>query len=122
MFDWMSYLNAFVCGGVLCLIGQLLIDKTRLTPARILVCYVVAGVFLGAVGLYRPLADWGGAGASVPLSGFGYQLYRGVMKGVAEHGFLGIFTGGITATAAGISLAIFWGLVISLCCKAKPKS
>ena len=93
----MEYLNAFLCGGVLCAIGQILIDKTKLTPARILTGYVVAGVLLSALGLYQPLADWGGAGATVPLTGFGHALAKGVKTAVAERGWLGILTGGISA-------------------------
>ena len=116
-----TYLAAFLCGGGLCLIGQLLIDKTKLTPARILVIYVVAGVVLGGVGLYRPLVDLCGAGATVPLTGFGYNLARGVAKGVAERGFLGILQGGVTAAAGGITAAVFFGYLAALLFKAKPK-
>jgi len=117
-----EYVRAFLCGGVLCLIGQVLIDKTGLTPARILVTYVVAGVVLGGVGLYEPLADWGGAGATVPLTGFGYLLSKGVKKAVEEQGLLGVLTGGVTAAAAGITAAIFFGLLVSLLFKPKSKS
>ena len=102
----MAYLNAFLCGGLLCAVGQILIDRTRLTPARILTGYVVAGVFLSAVGLYQPLADWGGAGATVPLTGFGHALAKGVEKAVAEQGWLGVLTGGLSGTAAGITAAV----------------
>ena len=116
-----TYLAAFLCGGGLCLIGQLLIDKTKLTPARILVIYVVAGVVLGGVGLYRPLVDLCGAGATVPLTGFGYSLARGVARGVAERGFLGILLGGVTAAAGGIAAAVFFGYLAALLFKAKPK-
>ena len=116
-----TYLAAFLCGGGLCLIGQLLIDKTKLTPARILVIYVVAGVVLGGLGLYRPLADLCGAGATVPLTGFGYNLARGVAKDVAERGFLGILQGGVTAAAGGIAAAVFFGYLAALLFKAKPK-
>ena len=116
-----TYLAAFLCGGGLCLIGQLLIDKTKLTPARILVIYVVAGVVLGGAGLYRPLVDLCGAGATVPLTGFGYNLARGVAKGVAERGFLGILLGGVTAAAGGITAAVFFGYLAALLFKAKPK-
>ncbi|MGM9565356.1 stage V sporulation protein AE [Evtepia sp.] len=116
-----TYLAAFLCGGVLCLIGQILIDKTKLTPARILVLYVVAGVVLGATGLYRPLVDLCGAGATVPLTGFGYNLATGVSKGVAESGFLGALMGGITSTAGGITAAVFFGSVVALLFKSKPK-
>ncbi len=115
------YLRAFICGGILCLIGQLLIDKTKLTPARILVSYVVAGVILGALGLYQPIADWGGAGATVPLTGFGFNLAKGVNKAVAEQGLLGALTGGITACAGGIAGAIVLALLVSLIFKPKPK-
>ena len=118
----MEYLNAFLCGGLLCLIGQILIDKTALTPAKILVCYVTAGVILSALGLYQPLADWGGAGATVPLTGFGHLLAKGVRKAVEDQGFLGALTGGVTSTAGGITAAIFFGFLVALVCKPKPKS
>ena len=114
-----EYVRAFLCGGALCLIGQILIDKTGLTPARILVTYVVAGVVLGGVGLYEPLADWGGAGATVPLTGFGYLLAKGVKQAVEEQGLL---TGGVTAAAAGITAAIFFGLLVSLLFRPKSKA
>lgn len=118
----MIYLKAFVFGGLLCLIGQILIDKTKLTPARILVSYVVIGVILGAVGLYGPFAEYAGAGASVPLTGFGYTLTKGVREAVDESGFLGIFTGGLKASAGGITVAIFAGLLASIIFKARDKS
>ena len=118
----MDYLKAFLVGGTLCLIGQLLIDKTKLTPARILVAYVVAGVVLGGVGLYPKLAEFAGAGASVPLTGFGNTLAKGVREAVQDDGFLGIFTGGLKATAGGITAAITAGLAASLIFKAKDKS
>ncbi len=118
----MDYLKAFLVGGCLCLIGQLLIDKTKLTPARILVSYVVIGVFLGAIGIYEPLVEFAGAGATVPLTGFGYNLAKGVKEAIAESGFLGIFTGGLKATAGGITAAIFAGLLASFIFKAKDKS
>ena len=118
----MEYLNAFLCGGALCALGQLLIDKTKLTPAKILVCYVTAGVILSALGLYQPLADWGGAGATVPLTGFGHLLAKGVRKAVEEQGFLGALTGGVTSAAGGITAAIFFGFLVALVCKPKPKS
>ena len=108
----MEYLNAFLCGGVLCAIGQILIDKTKLTPARILTGYVVAGVILSAVGLYQPIADWGGAGATVPLTGFGHALAKGVREAVAQKGWLGVLTGGLTATAGGITAAVVFGVVM----------
>ena len=110
----MEYLNAFLCGGILCAIGQILIDRTQLTPARILTGYVVTGVLLGAVGVYQPIADWGGAGASVPLTGFGFALAKGVKKAVAEQGWLGVFTGGLTATAGGIAATVVFGVLMAL--------
>ena len=118
----MEYLKAFVVGGIFCVIGQLLLDFTKLTPARILVGYVVAGVILSAVGLYKPLIDFAGAGATVPLTGFGYTLAKGVKKAVTEDGFLGIFGGGLKATACGITAAIIAGLVVSLIFKPRDKS
>ena len=118
----MDYLKAFLAGGALCLIGQILIDKTKLSPARILVGYVVSGVLLGALGIYEPLVDFAGAGASVPLTGFGYTLAKGVKKAVTEDGFLGIFGGGLKATACGITAAIIAGLVMSLIFKPKDKA
>lgn len=118
----MDYIKAFLVGGALCLVGQLLIDKTKLTPARILVGYVVVGVILGAIGFYKPLVDFAGAGASVPLTGFGYALAKGVKEAVQQDGFLGIFTGGLKACAGGIAIAIFAGLVTSLIFKPRDKS
>ena len=118
----MDYLKAFLVGGALCLIGQILIDKTKLTPARILVSYVVIGVFLGAIGVYEPLVEFAGAGATVPLTGFGYNLAKGVKEAVQEDGFLGILTGGLKATAGGIAAAIVSGLIVSLIFKAKDKA
>lgn len=118
----MDYLKAFLVGGLLCLIGQILIDKTKLTPARILVSYVVMGVILGAIGVYQPLVDFAGAGATVPLTGFGNTLAKGVKEAIAEDGFLGIFTGGLKATAGGITTAILAGLLASILFKAKDKS
>ena len=118
----MEYIKAFFAGGLLCLIGQILIDKTKLTPARILVLYVVAGVFLGAVGVYEPLLQWGGAGASVPLTGFGNTLAKGVREAVQEDGLLGAPTGGLKASAGGICAAVFFGLLASLAFKPKDKS
>ena len=118
----MEYLKAFLCGGVLCIIGQLLIDRTSLTPARILVAYVVAGVILGGVGLYQPIIDWAGAGATVPLTGFGSLLAKGVKKAVTEKGIIGALTGGITAAAGGITAAIFFGFLVAVLFKSKPKS
>ncbi len=117
-----EYARAFLCGGVLCIIGQILIDKTSLTPAKILVTYVVSGVVLGGLGLYKYLVEWGGAGATVPLTGFGYLLAKGVEKAVAEHGVLGALTGGVTAAAAGITAAIFFGYLVALLFKPKSRS
>lgn len=110
----MAYLNAFICGGILCAIGQIFIDKTNLTPARILTGYVVTGVLLGALGIYKPLVDWGGAGATVPLTGFGYALTEGVKKAVAEKGLLGAFTGGLTASAGGVAAAIIAAVLMAI--------
>ena len=118
----MDYLKAFVVGGAICVIGQVLIDKTKLTPARILVFYVVIGVVLTAVGLYEPFVDFAGAGASVPLTGFGYCLAKGVKEAVVQDGLLGAFTGGLKATAGGITAAITTGLLMSLFFKARDKS
>ena len=118
----MDYLKAFVIGGLFCVIGQILIDKTKLTPARILVGYVVAGVIIGAVGIYKPIADFAGAGATVPLTGFGYSLAKGVKEAVQRDGFIGILTGGLKATAGGITAAITAGLIVSLIFKAKDKA
>lgn len=118
----MDYVKAFLVGGALCLVGQILIDKTKLTPARILVAYVVAGVILGAVGLYPKLVDFAGAGATVPLTGFGNTLAKGVRETIDEDGFLGIFTGGLKATAGGITAAITAGLAASFLFKARDKS
>ena len=118
----MEYLKAFLIGGLFCLVGQILIDRTKLTPARILVSYVVAGVFLSAVGLYKPLVDFAGCGATVPLTGFGNTLAQGVRKAIDEKGFLGIFTGGLTAAAGGIAGAIVAGLLASLLFRPKDKS
>ena len=118
----MDYLKAFLVGGALCLIGQILIDKTGLTPAKILVGYVVAGAILGAIGVYKPLVEFAGAGATVPLTGFGYTLYNGVKEAIREKGFLGILTGGLGATAGGITAAIAAGLLAALIFKPKDKS
>ena len=116
-----EYVKAFLTGGILCLIGQLLIDKTSLTPAKILVSYVVAGVLLGAAGIYEPFAEWAGAGATVPLTGFGNTLASGVKKAVEEKGLLGVFTGGLTAAAAGICAAILFGFIMALIFKPREK-
>lgn len=118
----MEYLKAFLVGGLLCLLGQILIDRTKLTPARILVGYVVAGVILGAVGLYKPLAEFAGAGATVPLTGFGNTLAKGVREAIDQDGFLGIFTGGLKAASGGITAAIVSGLLTSFLFKPKDKS
>ena len=118
----LEFLKAFLVGGALCMIGQILIDKTKLTPARILVGYVMVGVFLGAIGVYEPLVQFAGAGASVPLTGFGYIISKGVKEAIAESGFLGILTGGLKASAGGITAAILAGLVASIFFKAKDKA
>ena len=117
---WM-YVKAFVVGGLLCAIGELLVLRTKLTPARILVVYILAGVVLSAVGLYGPVADFAGAGATVPLTGFGHALSQGVMRAVEESGFIGAFTGGLTATAGGIAAAILFGALVALCFKPRAK-
>lgn len=118
----MDYVKAFVVGGAICLLGQVLIDKTKLTPARILVAYVITGIILGALEVYKPLVEFAGAGASVPLTGFGNTLARGVREAVDKDGFLGIFTGGLTAAAGGITAAILAGLTASFLFKTKDKS
>lgn len=117
----MEYFNAFWVGGLLCAMGQILIDKTKLTPARILVIYVCAGAVLTALGLYEPIVNYAGTGATVPISGFGYSLAKGVMEAVDKEGFIGIFTGGITATAAGITAAVTFGLIFAILGKPKEK-
>ncbi len=117
----MEYLWAFLIGGLFCAIGQVFIDYTKLTPARILTAYVVSGVILSAVKLYKPIADFAGAGASVPLTGFGHLLAQGVEKAIDEKGLLGVFTGGLTSAAGGITVAIIAGLVVSLIFKQKDK-
>ena len=118
----MDYLKAFVVGGAICAVGQLLIDKTKLTPARILVCYVVLGVILGGAGVYEKLVDFAGAGATVPLTGFGYTLAKGVKEAVAEQGVLGALTGGLKAASGGITAAVFFGFLAALACRPKDKS
>ena len=115
-------LKAFAVGGLFCVIGQILIDRTKLTPARVLTSFVVAGVVLGALGLYQPLADWAGAGATVPLTGFGNLLAKGVRRAVEEKGLLGAFTGGFTAAAGGICAAMFFGLLAALLFKPGDKN
>lgn len=117
----LDYIKAFICGGLLCVLGQILIDKTKLTPARILVLYVTCGVVLGAFEIYKPFAEFAGCGATVPLTGFGYLLAKGVKAAVEERGWIGIFTGGISAAAGGIAAAIFFGLLAALLFKPKPK-
>ncbi|MBQ7230158.1 MAG: stage V sporulation protein AE [Oscillospiraceae bacterium] len=118
----MDYIKAFLVGGGICLIAQLLIDYTKLTPAKILVGFVVLGVVLGGIGIYEPLVEFAGAGASVPLLGFGNTLAKGVREAIAENGFLGVLTGGLKSTAGGITAAIIAGLLVSLIFKQKDKS
>ena len=117
----MDYLKAFIVGGLICAVGQILIDKTKLTPARILVTFVVAGVFLQLIKIYQPLVDFAGAGATVPLIGFGYNLCKGVEKDVSDKGFLGIFTGGLTAASGGIAAALGFGFLVSIIFRSKSK-
>lgn len=121
MSNVLSYLWAFLVGGGFCVIAQILIDRTKLTPARILVVYVVAGVFLGAVGLYEPLVEFAGAGATTPLTGFGYLISKGVKEAVAEKGFIGALTGGLTSAAGGIAAALVFGYLACLFSRGKPK-
>ena len=116
-----KYLWAFIIGGLICVIAQILLDRTKLTPARILVSYVVAGVILGGLGLYKPLVDLAGAGATVPLTGFGYNISKGIREAVDEKGLLGIFTGALTSAAGGTSAALIFGYIAALIFKAKPK-
>lgn len=118
----MDYIWAFAVGGGLCLIAQILIDKTKLTPARILVLYVVSGVVLTGIGLYDKLVEFAGAGATVPLTGFGYSLAGGVQKAVSERGLIGVLSGGLTATSTGIAAALCFGFLAAVCFKGKPKS
>lgn len=118
----MEYFKAFLVGGILCVIGQILIDKTKVTPARILVGYVVGGVVLGAIGVYKPLVEFAGCGATVPLTGFGYTLSEGIRKSVLNDGIIGVFTGGLKSTAGGITAAIIAGLAVSIAFRAKDKS
>ncbi len=121
VFNWMSLLKSFVVGGVICVIGQILIDKTKLTPARILVIFVTSGAVLGGLGIYKYLVDFAGAGATVPLTGFGYNLAKGAIEGVKETGLVGAFTGGVKAAAGGIAAAIFFGYIAALISKPKMK-
>lgn len=117
----MDYLKAFLVGGIICVIGQVLIDWTKITPARILSIFVVAGVLLTAVGLYEPLVQWAGAGATVPLTGFGYTLAKGAVDGLKEHGFIGMLTGPVSSASGGIAAAIFFGFIVALFAKSKDK-
>ena len=119
--DLIGLLKCFITGGAICVIGQILIDKTKLTPARILVAFVTTGAILGGIGIYKYLVDFAGAGATVPLTGFGYNLAKGAIKGVKESGLIGAFTGGVTASAGGIAAAVFFGYVASLLSKPKIK-
>ena len=119
--DWMQLLRCFIVGGILCVIGQILIDKTKLTPARILVAYVTIGVILGGLGIYKYLVDFAGSGATVPLTGFGYNLAKGTIEAVKENGIIGAFTGGLKASAGGIAAAVFFGYIASLISKPKIK-
>ncbi len=121
VFNWMSLLKCFVVGGLICVIGQILIDKTKLTPARILVIFVTTGAVLGGLGIYQHLVDFAGAGATVPLTGFGYNLAKGAIEGVKESGLVGAFTGGVKASAGGIAAAVFFGYIASLISKPKMK-
>ena len=120
-FDWMSLIKCFVVGGLICVIGQILIDKTKLTPARILVIFVTTGVILGGLGVYKYLVDFAGAGATVPLTGFGYNLAKGTIEAVKNDGIIGAFTGGLKASAGGIAAAVFFGYIASLISKPKMK-
>lgn len=119
---FLMFVKAFVVGGIICVIGQLLIDLTKLTPAKILVMFVCLGVLLGAVGVYQPLVDFAGAGATVPLTGFGNALAKGVKEAIQKDGFLGVITGGLTACSAGVTVAMISALVVALICKPKDKS
>ena len=119
--DWMQLLKCFVVGGAICIIGQILIDKTKLTPARILVIFVTAGAILGGLGIYKYIIDFAVAGATVPLTGFGANLAKGALEGVKEHGLLGAFTGGVKASSGGIAAAVFFGYIASLIAKPKIK-
>ena len=119
--DWMQLLYCFITGGLICVIGQILIDKTKLTPARILVIFVTAGTILGGIGIYQYLVDFAGAGATVPLTGFGYNLAKGAIEGVQQYGLVGAFIGGVKASAGGIAAAVFFGYIASLIAKPKMK-
>lgn len=117
----MIFLKAFLVGGLICVVGQLLIDLTKLTPARILVIFVCVGVLLGGIGVYQPLVEFAGAGATVPLTGFGNALARGVKEAIQENGFLGVITGGLTACSAGVTVAMLSALIVALICRPKDK-
>lgn len=119
--DWMQILKCFVIGGLICVIGQILIDKTKLTPARILVCFVTTGVILGAIGMYKYIIDFAGCGATVPLTGFGANLAKGTLESVKEQGLLGAFIGGVKSSAGGIAAAVFFGYIASLISRPKIK-
>lgn len=121
VFDWMQLLKCFAVGGAICIVGQILIDKTKLTPARILVTFVTLGAILGGLGIYKYIVDFAGAGATVPLTGFGYNLAKGAIEGVQQSGFIGAFTGGVKAAAGGIAAAVFFGYIASLISKPKMK-
>ena len=121
VFDWMMLLKCFVTGGIICIIGQILIDKTKLTPAKILVIFVTVGAVLGGLGIYQYLVDFAGAGATVPLTGFGYNLAKGAIEAVGQTGLVGAFTGGVKAAAGGIAAAVFFGYLASLISKPKMK-
>lgn len=121
VFDWVILLKCFITGGLICIIGQILIDKTKLTPARILVIFVTTGAILGGLGIYQYLVDFAGAGATVPLTGFGYNLAKGAIEGVMQNGLVGAFTGGVKAAAGGIAAAVFFGYLASLISKPKMK-
>ena len=121
MENLITYLKVFITGGAICSVGQILMDKTKLTPARILVAFVTTGAILGGLGIYKYLVDFAGAGATVPLTGFGYNLAKGTIKSIHEHGLIGIFTGGVTASAGGIAAAIFFGYIASLISRPKMK-
>lgn len=121
VFDWMMLIKCFITGGLICIIGQILIDKTKLTPARILVIFVTTGVILGGLGLYKYLVDFAGAGATVPLTGFGYNLAKGAIEEVSQNGLIGAFVGGVKSSAGGIAAAVFFGYIASLISKPKMK-
>ena len=121
VFDWVTLLKCFVTGGIICIIGQILIDKTKLTPARILVIFVTTGAILGGLGIYKYLVDFAGSGATVPLTGFGYNLAKGTIEEVQQSGLIGAFTGGVKSAAGGIAAAVFFGYIASLISKKKKK-